>query len=493
MAQPPAPLFRDPIYDGAYHMVVGYVSGVRHDWSGPRHILHYTSADLYHWQVRGPVISDRPHEGPNVFAWRGSIWMITDTWRGLGVYRSDDAEHWEQQDNILAAGGKRRDDGVMGNHADVLVAGDRAYSSISRTPAGPGSRARTAIPCRTTNAVHPCRLLNSKSAMANWCVTATSHLTLSLDPSNKRLHMQTGNCSPQSEAYILKLRESPAFGASGFDFAGLREGMAARREPVDTSVSCTRADIDGIPGAWVFAQGADLDIRMLYLHGGGFVSGSSEFYLALAGRISTAARCAVLLPDYRLAPENPFPDGLEDCIRAYGWLRAMGPHGPARARATFIAGDSAGGGLTLATLFALRDRGHQLPLAAIALSPFADLTLTGESIRSEGQLDPIMHPGCLPDFVKRYVADADVHHPLVSPVFGDYSGIPPLLIQAGEHEIIRDDSVRVAAKARADGAEVELEIWPGMFHVFQSHEPLLPEGVQAIEHIASFMRSCMAE
>ena len=162
---------------GAYHMYVSYVPGVPHDWSGPRHILHYTStdlwqwtflsrlplssdrvidacvfhmldgswrmwykdeadrsysytadsADLQHWQVRGPVICDRPHEGPNVFAWRGSIWMITDTWRGLGVYRSADAEHWEQQDNILAEGGKRRDDGVMGNHADVLVAGDRAY------------------------------------------------------------------------------------------------------------------------------------------------------------------------------------------------------------------------------------------------------------------------------------------------------------------------------------------------------------------------------
>ena len=305
--------------------------------------------------------------------------------------------------------------------------------------------------------------------------------------------MHTGKCSLQSQAYIRMLRESPAFGASGFDFVGLREGMAARREPIDSSVTCTRIDIDGIPGEWVVAPGADPDVRMLYLHGGGFVSGSSEYYLALAGRISTAARCAVLLPDYRLAPESPFPTGLEDCIRAYGWLRATGPNVPAPARATFIAGDSAGGGLTLSTLLALRDRGQQLPLAAIALSPFADLTLTGESIRYEGDLDPIMHPSCLPDFVKRYVADADVHQPLISPVFGDYSLIPPLLIQVGEHEIIRDDSVRVAAKARGDGVEVELEIWPGMFHVFQSHEPLLPEGVQAVNHIASFMRSCMAE
>ncbi len=306
--------------------------------------------------------------------------------------------------------------------------------------------------------------------------------------------MQRVNCSPQSEEYIRKLRESPAFGATGFDFAGLREGMATRREPIDATIRCIRTNIDDIPAEWVVAPEANPDVRLLYLHGGGFISGSSEFYLALAGRISLAARCAVLLPDYRLAPEYPFPAGLDDCLRAYEWLRTTGPNGPGRARATFIAGDSAGGGLTLSTLLALRDRGQPSPVAAIALSPFADLTLSGESICSEGELDPIMHPSCLPDFVNRYVAaETDVRNPLVSPVFGEYSGIPPLLIQVGEHEIIRDDSVHVAAKARAEGVDVQLEVWPGMFHVFQSHEPLLPEGVQAIEHIASFMRSCLAE
>jgi monoterpene epsilon-lactone hydrolase len=297
----------------------------------------------------------------------------------------------------------------------------------------------------------------------------------------------------QSQEYLRKLRENPAFGTAGFDFDGLREGMATRREPVDTTVRCTRTDIDGTPGEWVIAPEADTDVRLLYLHGGGFISGSSEFYLALAARISTAAKCAVLLPDYRLAPEHPFPAGLEDCIRAFEWLRITGPTGSARAKATFIAGDSAGGGLTLATLLALRDRIRPLPAAGIVLSPFVDLTLTGESTRSEAELDPIMHPSCLPDFVNRYVTETDVRNPLASPVFGDYTGIPPLLIQVGEHEVIRDDSVMVTAKARADGVDVTLEIWPGMFHVFQSHEPLLPEGVEAIGHIASFMRSCLAE
>ena len=123
------------------------------------------------------------------------------------------------------------------------------------------------------------------------------------------------------------------------------------------------------------------------------------------------------------------------------------------------------------------------------LSPFTDLTLSGESIRSQAELDPIMHPRCLPDFVTRYAAESELRHPLASPLFGDYTGLPPLLIQVGQHEIIRDDSVRVAERARAAGVEVTLEVWEGMFHVFQSHEPLLPEGREAIEHIAAVIRS----
>jgi monoterpene epsilon-lactone hydrolase len=291
---------------------------------------------------------------------------------------------------------------------------------------------------------------------------------------------------------MRQLRETPAFGADGFDLEALRQGMATRRAPANMSVQCTRSAIDGIPGEWVIAEDASPDLRLLYLHGGGYVSGSGAFYLALAAHISAAAQCAVLLPDYRLAPEYPFPAGLEDCLRAYEWLVAMGPTGPGPAKATFLAGDSAGGGLTLAALLALRDRQRPLPNGAVALSPFADLTLTAESLRSEAELDPIMHPRCLPDFVGLYAAENDLSNPLVSPVFGDYSGIPRLLIQVGQQEIIRDDSVHTAAKARADGVDVTLEVWEGMFHVFQAQEPLLPEGREAIAHIAGFLRSCCA-
>ena len=231
------------------------------------------------------------------------------------------------------------------------------------------------------------------------------------------------------------------------------------------------------------------DLRLLYLHGGGFVSGSGGFYLTLAAHLSAAARCAVLLPDYRLAPEHRFPAGLEDCIRAYEWMIANGPSGPAPSRATFIAGDSAGGSLTLATLLALRDRRSPLPTGGIALSATTDLTLASESVRSVN--DPIISGRTMPVFRDHYLGKTDPRNPLASPVFGDYRGIPPLLIQVGEHEMLRDDSIRLAKKARSDGIQVKLELWPGMFHVFQSHEPLLPEGQEAIDHIADFMRSSL--
>jgi acetyl esterase/lipase len=237
----------------------------------------------------------------------------------------------------------------------------------------------------------------------------------------------------------------------------------------------------------VTAPGADADVRLLYLHGGGFVSGSGGFYLAMAAHISAAAKCAVLLPDYRLAPEHPFPAGLEDCITSHEWMRSNGSLGPGPATATFIAGDSAGGSLTLATLLALRDRGRPLPAGGIALSATTDLTLASESLRTVE--DPILSAKTMPLFKNLYLGEASPRNPLASPVYGDYRGVPPLLIQVGEHEMLRDDSIRVAARARADGVRVDLDVWPGMFHVFQSHEPLLPEARKSIARMAEFMRS----
>lgn len=292
--------------------------------------------------------------------------------------------------------------------------------------------------------------------------------------------------SPEGAEYLAKLRKRAPFGAKDFDLEGLRKGMGSRREPADKQVQLLRTKAGETACEWVVAPGADADVRLLYLHGGGFVSGSGGFYLALAAHLSAAAKCAVLLPDYRLAPEHPFPAGLEDCVAAHQWLVANGPSGPAQAKATFIAGDSAGGSLTLATLLLLRDRRLPLPAGGIPLSPCTDFTLASESLKTVD--DPIISSRTMSEFRDRYLGQTAPTNPLASPVFGDYRGLPPLLIQVGQHEMLLDDAIRVAKKARSAGLAVQLEIWPGMFHVFQSHEPLLPEARQAIEHIATFMR-----
>jgi len=293
--------------------------------------------------------------------------------------------------------------------------------------------------------------------------------------------------SPESVAYLARLRKNTPFGTNEFDLAALRAGMGSRREPTIPGVKLIKEKVGEIPCQWVLAPGADPDVRLLYIHGGGFVSGSGGFYLPLAAHISAAAKCAVLLPDYRLAPEHRFPTGLDDCVLAHDWMVANGPAGPTPARATFVAGDSAGGNLTLATLLALRDRKLPLPAGAIAISPTTDFTLVSDSLQTV--VDPIISARTMPIFRDHYLGTTDPREPLASPVFGDYHGLPPILIQAGEHEMLRDDSVRVARKALSDGASVTLEIWPGMFHVFQSHDPLLPEARAAIDHIAEFMRS----
>ena len=291
--------------------------------------------------------------------------------------------------------------------------------------------------------------------------------------------------SPEGAAYLQRRRKSPPFGAVNFDLKGLRAGMGARRKPIIKGIKLRRLKIGRIPCEWVLAPGADPNVRLLYLHGGGWVSGSGGNYLPLAADISVAAKCAVLLPDYRLAPEHPFPAGLEDCIAAHDWLIKNGPSGPGSAKATFIAGDSAGGNLTLATLLALRDRKRPLPAGGIALSAATDFTLASKSLKTV--YDPIISARTMPKFRELYLGKQNPRNPLASPVFGDYRGLPPLLIQVGEHEMLRDDSIRVAKKASADGIPVKFEVWPGMVHVFQIRG--LPESRAAIKQIAEFMRS----
>ena len=292
--------------------------------------------------------------------------------------------------------------------------------------------------------------------------------------------------SLEGVAYLQRLKKNTPFGTNDFNLAALRAGMGTRREPIIKDVKLIKVKVGAIPCEWVVAPGANPDVRLLYIHGGGFVSGSAGYYLRQTAHMSAAAKCAVLLPDYRLAPEHPFPAGLDDCVAVHKWMIANGPAGAGPARATFVAGDSAGGSLTLTTLLALRDRKMTMPAGGIPISPCTDFTLASESLKTVH--DPIISAKTMPVFRDHYLGKTDPRHPLASPVFGDYRGLPPLLIQLGEHEMLRDDGIRAAKKARADGIKVTLEVWPGMFHVFQSHEPLLPEGRAAIEHMAEFMR-----
>jgi monoterpene epsilon-lactone hydrolase len=292
--------------------------------------------------------------------------------------------------------------------------------------------------------------------------------------------------SPEGRAYVERLRGNIPFGTDEFSLDGLRAVMGRRRRPTIEGVRVTPVEVAGVAGEWVVAPGAESDVRVLYIHGGGFVSGSGGFYLPLAAHLSQRAKCAVLLVDYRLAPEHPFPAALDDCVAAHEWLRNHGPDGPAVARATFVAGDSAGGNLTLATVLALRDRHKPLPLGAIPISPVTDFALESESLQTVH--DPIIDAKTLPVFREHYLGMHPPRDPLASPVYARFDGMPPVLIQAGEHEMLRDDAVRVATRIRETGGTATLEVWKGMFHVFQSHDPLLPEAREAFDHMAHFIR-----
>jgi acetyl esterase/lipase len=220
----------------------------------------------------------------------------------------------------------------------------------------------------------------------------------------------------------------------------------------------------------------------LYLHGGGYVSGAPGYYRHFTWRLADAAKAHVWAPEYRLAPEHPFPAALDDAMAAYDWLASRPePH------ELFIMGDSAGAGLVLCLLLKLRDSGAPLPLAAVSMSPWTDLALTGASLNENAASDPMLTVRDLPHLVRCYLADGDPRDPYASPLYGDTSGLPPVLIQVGSDEILRDDAVRMAEKLQQHNAQSRLEIWPRMPHVFQLFVPVLPEAHQAIARIEKFI------
>ncbi|HEY1362744.1 MAG TPA: alpha/beta hydrolase [Xanthobacteraceae bacterium] len=258
------------------------------------------------------------------------------------------------------------------------------------------------------------------------------------------------------------------------------------KPPRGTRVS--RVD-GGVGGVAVATPQSRADRHVLYLHGGAYCFGKPSHYRDFIWRIAAATGARVLCVDYRLAPEHPFPAALDDAVAAYRGLLAAGA-APSRIA---IMGDSAGGGLTLATLLRLRDEGVGLPAAAVALSPWTDLALTGESYVGNAASDPMPAVRHVPGWARHYVAGADPRHPYASPLYGDPAGLPPTLIQVGSDEILRDDAVRMAERMRAAGCSVELEIWPRMPHVWQLFARIVPEGRWAVERIGAFVRGQMSD
>jgi acetyl esterase/lipase len=226
---------------------------------------------------------------------------------------------------------------------------------------------------------------------------------------------------------------------------------------------------------------------LLYLHGGGYAIGSSKAYSPLASELASRLKGRVLVPDYRLAPENPYPAALEDGLSAYRWLLARGT--PAGSIA--LAGDSCGGGLTVATMVAIRDAGLPMPVGAALISPWADLEVASDSITSKAGEDFVLSGEMLRGMAGAYLGTTPPRTTGASPVYANLKGLPPLLIQVGATEILFDNSTRLAANAGAAGVKVRLDIWPEMFHVWHTWSPRLDEAKEALDDAAAFLDSLL--
>ena len=287
---------------------------------------------------------------------------------------------------------------------------------------------------------------------------------------------------------VLDLIAERRRGAGNPTLAEMRAGMEAGAFPATEAATVTPVDANGVPGEWVVVAESDPNRRVLYFHGGGYVFGSPITHRRLCEDIARAGGCAVLNLNYRLAPEHPFPAAVDDAIASLKFIQANGPDGAGSAASTFVAGDSAGGGLVLATLLAARDQGIDQPNAAIALSAWTDLAITGESVTSLAADHPQKNSvPMLKDLAGRYLGAADAHDPLASPLYADYTGLPPLLMQVGGAEMLLSDTTRAAERARAGGVDVVEEVWDEMFHVWHLYAPLLPEGRAAIDRIGEFI------
>ena len=293
----------------------------------------------------------------------------------------------------------------------------------------------------------------------------------------------------QREALDTLMRNGPLdIGADHLEQREVFTRMLTAR-PLPDDVVLTPGMLGGVPVLEIGIDGITPEATLLWFHGGVYVLGSARTSAGLASNVARRTRTKVISVDYRLAPEHPYPAALDDALAAYrALLGDTGTTGPAQVA---VAGESAGAGLAAALLVAAREQNLPMPAAGVLFSPYADLTLSGQSMTTKAAADPAFRPDAFPVRVKDYVGTADPADPLISPVFADLRGLPPLLIQAGSNELLLDDAVRLAARAAADDVPVTLEVTPGVPHLFQAFAAALDEGDAALNRVTGFLQAAL--
>jgi len=260
-------------------------------------------------------------------------------------------------------------------------------------------------------------------------------------------------------------------------------GDLASAQPLPPGVTVTAAELGGVPTAEITVDGVDPRHTVLYFHGGVYVIGDAFQPAGLAAQLGQRTGARVISVDYRLAPEHPYPAAIDDALAAY---QALLDGGTAPSDIA-LAGESAGGGLAVATLVSARDQGLPLPAAVLAMSPYADLTLSGATMETKREADPLFTPQAFPARVADYTAGQDAALGLISPIFADLAGLPPLIVQAGTHELLLDDAIRLARQAAIADVDVTLDVTAGVPHVFQAYYPFLDEAVAALDRAGQLL------
>jgi len=285
--------------------------------------------------------------------------------------------------------------------------------------------------------------------------------------------------------FIFRLRRilNPPTGVLDVEKSRAETEALAAKFKTKKDITCTPITLKNIPAQWIIPSGTLANSAILYFHGGSYNSGSIKSHTSLAANIANSAKTRALIIDYRLAPENPFPAAVEDANIAYQWLLSNGYSSDQ----IVVAGDSCGGGLAISLLIYLRDTNKPLPAAAVCLSPWTDLTCTGDSWETNVKNDIMLDPVATLESAKLYLGEVDPRTPLASPLYANLEFIPPILIQVGSDEFILSDATCLAEKAQAADVEVILEVWEGMQHEWHFAANFLPEGQQAIDRIGEFI------